>query len=513
MWIASAHRSREIDRLATTKHGIPASVLMERAGLAVFEAVRQLLPDGGSLAVVCGGGSNGGDGLVAARLAAEAGYGVECLVACHESGLSKGAATQVALARAMGLQPVFHGEEPWDLRMGSLGRHDLIVDALLGTGAKGEVQGPVRDAIRAINGSGIPVVSVDVPSGIDCDTGEELGESVWALRTVTFGLPKPFLFQGIGLEHSGYWTVADIGFPAQLLNEPTGIRLVDAAWVANLLPERLRAGHKGDNGNVLVVAGSRDMPGAALLAARGALRSGAGLVTVASVPRVCDTLAAHLPEAMAMPLPEENGAISPAAAGELIASQDRWDAVLFGPGMTHGPGVLDLLRSVWQHWQVPSCIDADALNTVSLGVAPPAADCVLTPHPGEMGRLMQASTAEVQANRFGIVAAATERYSKTVLLKGAYSIAGERGQPLAVNSTGNPGMATGGMGDVLAGMVAVLLAQQLPPFCAAACAAYWHGAAGDLCADEIGPVGYRAGEVADALPQARAKLCGTCARE
>lgn len=513
MWIASAQRSREIDRAATTEYGIPATVLMERAGIAVFDAVRQLLPHGGRITVVCGKGNNGGDGLVVARHALEAGFGVECLMACEEADLSLDAAMQLAVSRAQGVQPSFSSAESWGRRLDTLGCRDLVVDALLGTGAKGEIAGPPREAIRAMNRSGVPVVSVDVPSGIDCDTGEDLGESVWALRTVTFGLPKPFLFQGIGVEHAGFWTVADIGFPTNLLSEPTDARLVDREWVVNLLPERLRASHKGEHGKVLIVAGSRRMPGAAILAARGALRSGAGLVTVASIPSVCDAVVAQLPEVMVLPLPEHDGVVAEEAASELLDAQSRWDATVFGPGMTHDPCATAFLRSVWRGWDVPACIDADALNAVSEGVTLPEGECVLTPHPGEMSRLLKASIAEVQANRFGAVSAATERFGKAVLLKGAYSIAGEPMQPLAVNSTGNPGMASGGMGDVLSGVVAVLLAQQLPPYCAAACAAYWHGAAGDHCADHVGQIGFRASEVADALPHVRAKLCGTCAED
>ncbi|MBE2252560.1 MAG: hypothetical protein IAE78_23710, partial [Myxococcus sp.] len=179
---------------------------------------------------------------------------------------------------------------------GCIGCRDVIVDALLGTGAKGDVVGPIREAIRIINDSGVPVISVDVPSGIDTDTGEDLGESVWATRTVTFGLPKPFLFQGLGLEHSGYWTVADIGFPLDLVETPTDARLLEPSGVCDLIPMRMRSSHKGDNGHVLVVAGSGAMPGAAVLAAKAALRSGAGLVTIASTESVCRNVAAHLPE-------------------------------------------------------------------------------------------------------------------------------------------------------------------------------------------------------------------------
>ncbi|HRJ95489.1 MAG TPA: NAD(P)H-hydrate epimerase, partial [Fimbriimonadaceae bacterium] len=253
MWIATAAECRKLDRTAMDEYGVPPVVLMERAGLAVFEVVQEMLPEGGRVSVMCGKGNNGGDGLVVARLASEHGYHVECLVAARESELSCEATTQLAIARAQGVQPIFYDDPRWLLKADCLGCRDIIVDALLGIGARGEVQGMILEAIRIINRSGVPVVSVDVPSGIATDTGEDLGESVWATRTVTFGLPKPYLFQGIGLEHSGYWTVADIGYPSTLLQSPTDARLVSAEWVLSLLPERLRASHKGENGHILIV--------------------------------------------------------------------------------------------------------------------------------------------------------------------------------------------------------------------------------------------------------------------
>lgn len=511
MWIATSDQSRRIDHRSSVEFGLPSRVLMERAGLAVFEAVRELLPDGGRIVVFCGKGNNGGDGFVVARLAKDHGYLVDCLVAAEESDLRDSACEQMVIARAQGIQPIFFSDARWQRRLDSLGSFDLTVDALLGTGAHCNVTGPIREAIQAINRSGVPVVSVDVPSGIHCDTGEELGESVWALRTVTFGLPKPFLFEGIGLEHSGYWTVAEIGYPTVLLNEPTHARLVDAEWVANLLPERLRASHKGDNGNVLIVAGSRHMRGAAILSAKAAIRAGAGLVTVASVPEVCDAVAAQLPEAILLPLPSINGVLGIDAAEELLLRRPKAHAAVFGPGLSHLAATREFLAQIWKEWSLPCVIDADALNAVSEGLSLPQADCVLTPHPGEMSRLLHSSIAEVQCDRFQTVEQAVMRFNQSVLLKGPYSIVGEPDQPLLVNQSGNPGLASAGMGDVLSGILCTLLAQDLPGYYAGACSMFWHGVAGDLCAEKIGPIGYTASEVCDMVPAARAKIVGTCA--
>ena len=510
MWIADAARSREIDRLATEKYGIPSRVLMERAGLAVFDAVQDLLPDGGSIAVVCGRGNNGGDGFVVARIALEHGFDVYCAVAGREEDLTPEASEQLKVALAQGVSPVFCNDPRWERKADCLSMRDLIVDALLGTGAKGEVHGPVREAIEAINRSGVPVIAVDVPSGIQTDTGEELCESIWALRTVTFGLPKPFLFQGIGLEHSGYWTVAEIGFPHALLCEATGAKLLEGEWVGNMLPERLRGSHKGDNGNVIIVAGSATMPGAVTLAARAAIRAGVGLVTIAAIPSVCAAVTSNLPEAILMPLPERDGKIDPIASQIVVDQQHRFDAALFGPGLTHEDSILEFLSKTWEGWRVPSVIDADALNAVSKGIRLPEGDCVLTPHPGELSRLLDSTIAEIQSDRFRSVRQAVEQYRKAILLKGSYSIVGQPNQPMAVNCTGNPGMASGGMGDVLGGTIVTLLGQQLPTYYAACCGMFWHGLAGDTCAQEIGTIGYSASDVADALPRARAKITTSC---
>lgn len=510
MWIANAERSKQIDYKAACEFGLPATVLMERAGLAVFDAVKCLLPEGGRIVVLCGKGKNGGDGFVVARLAQDNNYGVEVLVAATEAELTQESVEQLRAARAHGVSPIFSDDARWVRRIDMIACRDLVVDALLGTGANKEVTGPIKDAIQAINRSGVPVVSVDVPSGICCDTGEELGESVWALRTVTFGLPKPFLFEGIGLEHAGYWTVADIGYPHCLLEEPTEARVVDAEWVGCLLPERRRASHKGENGSILIIAGSHRMRGAAVLAAKAALRSGAGLVTVAGIEEVCDAVAASLPEALTLPLPDNHGVISADAARILLEAQPRFHSALFGPGLTHDEPVFDFLTRVWQEWTIPSVIDADALNCVSRGVPLPKAECVLTPHPGEMSRLLHCSIAEIQADRFRTVTQAINETNQCVLLKGPYSIVGEPGAPMMVNSTGNPGLASGGMGDVLSGIIATLLAQELPAYHAASCAMYWHGASADICADEIGPIGFSASDVANALPRARVKITCTC---
>ncbi len=509
MWIATADRCRRMDRCAP-EYGISVRQLMDRAGLAVFQALQEMVAPKSHIVFVCGKGNNGGDGLVAAALSAKSGYTVDCLIVANEGELSPLAAESLEHARASEVNFCFLGSVEFETRLENLSEADLVVDALLGTGVSGDVRDPALTAIRAINKSGAPVLAVDIPSGIETDTGDEQGESVWASRTVTFGLPKPGFFQNQGLEHSGSWSVADIGFPPELLNEPSEAKLLDCGWAANVLPSRLRSSHKGDNGSVLIVAGSKAMPGAASMAAQSALRSGAGLVTLASVESVCRAVSARIPECILLPLSEEGGFIAPSAARVLLESQKRYDAGVVGPGMGQSEATLELLRLLWSDWKLPSVIDADALNAVAKGVPLPGTECVLTPHPVEMGRLLQASAAEIQADRFTAVKRASERFDKCVLLKGPYSLVREDDQPTLVNRSGNAGMATGGMGDVLTGVIATLMGQSVPAYYAAGLGMYWHGLAADICAEEIGMVGYKATEVADALPKARAKIVSSC---
>lgn len=510
MWVATVNRHQEIESRSFEEFGLAPTSLVLNAAQAVVEAIQEYLPDPARVSIFCGKGHNGADGFAVAAILARHRYHVECFAACEENELVPLCAHAYADAKAAGAEIFFHSDPRWRFRCDCIGCRDLVVDALLGTGSVGTIRPAVEECVRCINKSGVPVVSIDVPTGIDPDTGEELGLSVWAMRTVTFGLPKRYLFQGQGLEHAGFWTVAPINFPQQLLAEPTDAQLISDEWVSSLLPERLRASHKGENGHVLIVGGSDTMPGAAILAATSAVRSGAGLVTVASTVEVCRAVAANLPEVLIQPLPSVNGVITADAARILLANQHRYHSALFGPGLTHDQTAHEFLEKIWRNWQVPSLVDADALNCVSEGVPLPEVECLLTPHPGEMSRLLKMSIAEIQSDRFGSIATATERFQNTVILKGPYTLVSDLGQPIMVNTTGNPGMASGGMGDVLGGLASTLMAQGLPSYYAAGCAAHLHGLAGDHCMEEIGAVGYTAREVANAIPRARARMIAGC---
>ncbi|MBX3115244.1 MAG: NAD(P)H-hydrate dehydratase [Fimbriimonadaceae bacterium] len=504
MWIANQLQCQGIDRRATAEFGISSQELMERAGEAVYAEVLRINPEKPWLGIVCGRGNNGGDGLVVARHASRA-YKVLCIVAVPEFELNENCSHQLKLAREAGIEPVFSDHADFREALSNLKYQSVIVDVLLGTGAHGSVLGPQRDAITAINESSAIVLAVDVPSGIETDTGRSLGVHVIANKTISFGLPKPCFFQSDGLEACGDWVIADIGFPRVLLGQPTKAQMIGSD-ISALFPSRSKSAHKGSNGHLLIVAGSNQMPGAAVLATKAALHSGIGLVTIASTEKVCQAVSNHCPEALLLPLPENEGVIAPLASRVLSEAQAKFSAAVFGPGLTQGEPIQELLAELWAGWKIPAVIDADALNIVSQGVALPKSPCVLTPHPGEMARLLEIQTSEVQANRFETVTKAVKRFNQTVLLKGAYTMIGHADEPINVNPTGNPGMATGGMGDVLSGVIGTLLAQGLEPNDAAILGAYWHGLAGDLCAQEIGKVGFTASEVASYLPRARAKI-------
>jgi NAD(P)H-hydrate epimerase len=441
---------------------------------------------------------------------AERAKDVTVMVCADLGDLNENAKRELDRLKDPGVVPIFAPSDGAKAHR-ALGKADLVVDALLGTGARGAPEGAVFDAITAMNALGKLVVAVDIPSGVDCDTGSIPGEAVWANRTVTLGLPKPFLFKGEGMDRVGKWTVESIGFPTVILDEERDARLIGAQEVKALLPKRAKQTNKHKQGSVLIVAGCEKMPGAAVLAAGGALRAGAGLVTVASVASVCEAVSKNLPEAILLQLPEVRGVISPDAADVILEKQDRFQSAVFGPGISTAEPVGHFLKRVWSEplkWRM--VLDADALNWIAKGISLPTTDVVLTPHEGEIARLLHISPEDVSLSRFKAARQAFENLGKTIVLKGAYSLIAGAGNPLLVNPTGNPGLAAPGTGDVLSGVLGALLTRH-ESLRAAIAGVYWHGLAGDLCAKEIGPAGFLASEVADRLPKARATITSACA--
>lgn len=505
MWIATAENARKLDKAATEEYELTNESLMEMAGQTAATAVAELA-GGGAVLVVCGTGNNGGDGLVLARILKLAGSPVKVYVAGSAKKLSELNKQMLAKARFAGVTVCFYGEDGWGDLGDDAADSEVIVDALLGTGQVGEPKGAVKEAIMTIRDAYATIVSLDVPSGIDADSGAADGVYLDADVTIGFGVAKPCYFQGVGAEACGDWQVEDIGYPDEVLQTFGNYLALDEPLVIEALGHRPVNSHKGNNGHVLVVAGSYQMRGAAVLAAQGALRAGAGRVTVASTVEVCDAVAACSPEAMLLPLEDDDGVISKTAVSQILDMADTVDCALFGPGLTTHESVRAFLQEVWEDWTLPAVIDADALNAISLGLKLPNVPCILTPHPGEMARLLGTSSEKLQHDRFGTVKAAVQKYQCTVLLKGAYSLIAGPESTLFVNTTGNPGMASSGTGDVLAGVVASLLVQGQATTNAAAIGAYLHGLAGDICAEESGPVGFLASDVASALAASRAKL-------
>jgi len=491
---------REIDRIAIEDFGIPSLTLMDHAGRAVADAAAALAGQGGRFVVVCGGGNNGGDGYVAARLLRASGRDARVLALVPAERLSPDARAVREQADRAGV-PVDEGVlAPIEAGVG-----DVVVDAIFGTGLARPPDGAFAEAIARINAArsaGARVVAVDVPSGLSADTGRPLGPCVRADRTVTFGFLKRGLVLHPGVSLAGEVTVADIGIPAEAARRvPAGCELLTEMEARLLVPPRPPEAHKGDAGRLLVIAGSPGKSGAAHLALTGALRGGAGLVTLAARPEVVALALAGRPEAMSVALPA-GGALGRADLQPLLAAARDADALAIGPGLPRGSETAELLRALLQRAGKPAVLDADALNAFADDVALLAGigvPLVLTPHPGEMARLCGAKVADVQADRIGIAVAKARAWNATVVLKGARTVVADPDGAAAIIPTGNPGLATGGTGDVLAGLCGALLASRLGPGAAARAAAWVHGRAGDLVAHRLGERGLVAGDLGEAI--------------
>jgi len=497
--LCGADEMRAIDEAAIRGLGITGLALMERAGAAVAAAAAALSPRG-RVVVLCGGGNNGGDGWVAARLLWKAGRDVRVHALVPRDRLAGDALAACEAAEQAGV-PAAALE---DASLVEARPGDVVVDALLGTGLARPPEGVFAAAIariEALRERGARVLAVDVPSGLSADTGRPLGPCVRADRTVTFAFWKRGLALAPGAELAGEVEVADIGIPAEAAARvPVGAELLLEEEARALVPPRAPDAHKGSAGRVLVVAGSPGKTGAAHLALCGALRGGAGLVTLAAREEVLSLALAGRPEAMSVPLPG-HGPLGAADLPALAAAARGADALAIGPGIPRGPETAGLLRDLLEAVRLPAVLDADALNALAerRGVGGLPAPAVVTPHPGEMARLCGLSIAEVQADRIGLAAAKARGWGCVVVLKGAGTVVADPAGPPAVIASGNPGMATGGTGDVLAGLIAALLAGGLDARAAARAGAYVHGAAGDRAARRQGQRGLVAGDLADAL--------------
>jgi ADP-dependent NAD(P)H-hydrate dehydratase / NAD(P)H-hydrate epimerase len=499
--VLTAAETRELDR-ATEARGTSVETLMERAGQAVARAALDLAGGGyGRRAVVlCGKGNNGGDGLVAARHLARRGMAVDAFLLAEPSSLRPPASTMVDRLRDAGVT-----SRPFEVERArrALERAEVAVDAIFGIGFRGPAEGPHREAIQALDAGGTAVVAVDLPSGVEGDTGVVRGEAVHADVTVTFGAPKvgAVLYPGAG--HVGLLEVADIGFPTDLLDSE--LVLTEADDVRSLLPNRGVDAHKRGSGVVLIVAGSRRMTGAPRLIAEGAYRAGVGLVTVAVPEGILPVVQAGITEATFLPLAEgPSGSVAEDAWVELAGRLPSFDAVAVGPGLSTDDSTPGFVRRLLRESPVPAAVDADAINAFA-GRAGELADrqgpSVITPHTGEFARLFGMPDREVAEDRVGLVRKAAAETGCVVLLKGPRTLVARPEGRVSVNPTGSPALATGGTGDVLTGVVAALLARGLSPADAATAGAFVHGLAGELAGRETGE-GTMAGDVARNVPRA-----------
>jgi ADP-dependent NAD(P)H-hydrate dehydratase / NAD(P)H-hydrate epimerase len=494
MHLVTSEQMRSIDYHTIQHIGIPAAVLMENAGRAVAEEVRKLMMAKGSpnpkpWLILIGKGNNGGDGIVAARHLAQMNVKAELLYAVDPLMLKGDSALQRDIADRLGIASSSYapGTVHWQSYSG-------IVDGLLGTGSSGTPREPYSSIIQEANESGLPIVSIDIPSGINANTGEVSGQSIRATVTVALAFAKIGLHQYPGADHAGEVVVRPIGIPEALAGKlAVNTVLSNRASILrrfgyNLPLARSSDAHKGTFGHVLIVASSLKYSGAGWLAAKAALRAGAGLVTWTMPASLVQPMIGKLPEAILLGANDSgNGSWTAASAEDVIQAAADKEAIAVGPGLGRFDHDSRWLYRIWTQTQCPLVIDADALNIMADADAlnaweRRAAPVVLTPHPGEMARLAGISTREVQRDRVGLARRLARKFGLTLVLKGARTVVALSDGEVFINSTGNPGMATGGSGDVLSGIIAGLAAQGIPLEAAAVIGVFMHGEAGDQAA-------------------------------
>lgn len=499
-------------------------VLMEQAGLAAAEVTRSVCDAAASVVVFCGRGNNGGDGFVVARHLWR--WNIPVTIILVNTGSTKEqdpeseAAINQRICESLEIETHLVGLDNLETARGAIYTSDVIVDALLGTGLDRDVEGIYAELIQLINESGLPVVSIDMPSGINSDTGKIMGVAVEANATVTFGHFKAGLLHYPGAENAGALTLVDIGM-VQPENLPQALSsltyelsdplwwLVTAAQVQAWLPARPAASNKGTFGRLLCIAGSAGMTGSAVLASKTALRAGVGLSVLATASSIIRNLPAE--EMIYHSLPEtENGTLSLSAFDEIEKQVAISDAVIIGPGLTTNPETSKLILKLLSSIEKPCIVDADGLNAIAesksgISFAAPE-NVILTPHPKELSRLLGMSVGEIQADRSAAAKAAVARFGCNIILKGANTVICTHDQQTFIITNGNAGMATAGAGDVLSGIVGAMLAQGLPAGEASVVAAYLHGAAGDKAAETHGEDGLIAGDIVAALPQVLSEM-------
>jgi NAD(P)H-hydrate epimerase len=513
MRVLNSAQMREADRRTIEEIGIPSLVLMENAGRQVVAAMEARHDDllERRVAVLCGRGNNGGDGLVVARTLLQRGVDVSVFLFGRATDVRGDARTNLDILGRLGLAVVeIADSEAWELHCSEVGDCTLIVDAIFGTGLNAPLSGLMETVVADVNAYGVPVVAIDLPSGLSADSHEPIGDSIEAGLTVTLAAPKLALVLPPAENRAGDVVIADIGIPSDVLDSVDGprVELLTRATMCELISPRMPDSHKGEYGRVLVVAGSRGKTGAAHLAAVGALRSGAGLVTVAT-PVTCQAVVATMgPEYMTEGLDEADEGLDPDAADRVL--ELACDVIALGPGLGQAASTQRFVRVLVARATTPLVIDADGLNAFAAEpdrlAGREGRDVIITPHPGEMARLLGMTTGDVQASRLEIARNFAVTHHVYVVLKGHRTLVATPDGKIFINPTGNPGMASGGTGDLLTGMIAAWLAQLLDAEAACKLAVYLHGMAGDLAEAAEGEVAMTSSDVAAHLGDAVLEL-------
>jgi ADP-dependent NAD(P)H-hydrate dehydratase / NAD(P)H-hydrate epimerase len=514
MRVLNTQQMREADRQTIDDVGLPSIVLMENAGRQAVAAMEAAFEDlaTSKVGVLCGRGNNGGDGFVVARTLAQRGIEATVFLLGSVSDVRGDARINLEILGRVGLTVVeVTTAQEWELHFSEISECDLIVDAIVGTGFHGPLTGLLETVVADVNGLGVPVVAIDLPTGVSADSHELEGEAIEASMTVTLAAPKIPLILPPADAYGGDLVIADIGIPASVIDELDGpwLELLTRERMRELIPARAADSHKGDFGRVLVIAGSLGHTGAAHLCALGALRSGAGLVTIAT-PRSCvATLAAMMPEYMTEGLEETAAGTIDFSAVDRVLDL-KADIIALGPGLGQDPSTAAFVQAIVERAGAPLVLDADALNAFSGDperlTGRDGVDVIITPHPGEMARLLNISIEQVQADRLEHAREFAAARRVHVVLKGHRTIiAGPEGRSF-VNLTGNAGMATGGTGDLLTGMIAAWFAQILDPEGACKLAVYLHGTAGDLAEADEGEVALLPSDIAARLGDAVMEL-------
>jgi NAD(P)H-hydrate epimerase len=503
MKVATSSEMQDIDRAATEEYGIPAPVLMENAGKAVAKKIRELFEPKKTI-VLAGGGKNGGDAIVVARLLHNSGWQghIKVILLLKEDKLSHECLEQYRTAKRFGVPIYFRASlDAKDLHAA------LVVDGIFGTGLSRAIKGEIADIVASINNSGNPVISIDMPSGVSSDTGEVMGVAVKASYTVTFGLPKRGHLLYPGRDYAGELFIEDIGFPEALLkNEKLKCALTEKDDIARIIPKRKRYSHKGDYGHVLVVAGSGGKTGAALMAAKAALRTGSGLVTIGAPRSLSGLFQSRVVEEMTLPLPEtSNSALSLKALEPILEFLDeKADVLAIGPGIGTDKDTVRLVNELIPLCPTPMVVDADAINCLKGKHAilrKAKHPLIITPHPGEMKRLLNLpGIDDIEKDRIGRALGFSGETRAYLVLKGAPTITASPDGRAFINPTGGPAMAKAGAGDVLTGMIASFVGQGISPLDASVLGVYMHGLSGDIASGRLGEHSVLASDIIDSIP-------------